>query len=66
VVFVVPQPGAAAMTVAQMLTLASTGATPYEPEELARICAADILAERDRRRAVEEYRRNEPQQEDER
>jgi hypothetical protein len=54
------------MTVAQMLTLASTGATPYEPEELARICAADILAERDRRRAVEEYRRNEPQQEDER
>ena len=44
------------LTVAQMLTLAASNSSGYTPEELGRIVAADILAERDERRIAEEYR----------
>ena len=43
------------MTVAQMLTLAASGDSGYSDEELARVCAADMLAGRDRRRIADEY-----------
>jgi len=43
------------MTVSQMLVYAATGVSGYEPEELARITAADMLAERDVRRIADEY-----------
>lgn len=43
------------LAVSQMLLLAAAGTTPYEPEELARICAADLLAERDVRRLAAEW-----------
>jgi hypothetical protein len=43
------------LAVSQMLLLVAAGTTPYEPEELARICAADLLAERDVRRLAAEW-----------